>query len=61
MSTTTTYKNVSEADQTLVGFGVIPAGDTVEADQEINHPAFEQVEPGDQKEVKSKREVGDGK
>lgn len=51
---TTTYKNVSEADQTLVGFGVIGAGDTVETDREINHPAFEQVEA---EEVKGKKEV----
>lgn len=41
---TTTYKNVSEADQTLVGFGVVRAGDTVETEQEINHPAFDQVD-----------------
>lgn len=48
---TTTYKNVSEADHTLVGFGVVRAGETVETDQEINHPAFEQV---DGKAVKRK-------
>lgn len=62
MSTTTTYKNVSEAGQTLVGFGVIAAGETVATDQEINHPAFKQVEPDDHKEVKGKKkEVNDGK
>lgn len=49
---TTTYKNVSEADHTLVGFGVVRAGETVETDQEINHPAFEQV---DAKAVKGKK------
>ena len=60
MSTTTTYKNVSEADHTLVGFGVVKAGDTVETDQEINHPAFEQVDTP--KEVNSKKkEVGDAR
>lgn len=48
---TTTYKNVSEADHTLVGFGVVRAGETVETDQEINHHAFEQV---DGKAVKRK-------
>lgn len=49
---TTTYKNVSEADHTLVGFGVVRAGETVETDQEINHAAFEQV---DAKAVKGKK------
>lgn len=57
MSTTTTYKNVSEADQTLVGFGVIAAGDTIETSEVITHPAFEVVEPekrsAKQKEVKA--------
>ena len=49
---TTTYKNVSEADHALVGFGVVRAGETVETDQEINHAAFEQI---DAKVVKGKR------
>lgn len=30
---TTTYKNFSEADHTLVGFGVVRVGDAVETEQ----------------------------
>ena len=41
MSTTTEYKNTSEADHTLVGFGVVKAGETVTTSGEINHPAFQ--------------------
>lgn len=39
------YKNVSKVDQTLVGFGIVEAGVTIETTEEINHPAFEEVTP----------------
>lgn len=47
------YKNVSGIDQTLVGFGIVDAGVTIETTEEINHPAFEEVQP-----VKEKKNDG---
>lgn len=35
-----TYKNVSELDQDLVGFGEVKAGDVIETDREIHNPNF---------------------
>jgi len=38
-----TYKNVSDQEQSLIGFGVVAAGKTIETDSEIHNPNFIEV------------------
>lgn len=41
------YKNVSEADQLVVGFGVVAAGDIIEVEEAFDNPNFELVGQAD--------------
>lgn len=44
------YKNISGYEQALIGFGVVPAGETIKLSEKLINPNFE--------EVKSKNEAG---
>ena len=38
-----TYKNISNQDQSVIGVGLVKAGETIEVDEPLENPNFEQV------------------
>lgn len=50
------YKNVSDQDLNLVGFGFIKAGETIETDRPVFNPNFEEVKSHQTPEVKPSTE-----
>lgn len=55
------YRNITDQDLTLIGFGTVAAGESVETDVELINPNFERV--SDTKHAKSNvnKDDGDGK
>ena len=40
------YKNVSDMEQSLIGFGVVAAGDEIETDRAVENPNFKFIGDG---------------
>lgn len=57
--TTHHYKNITDQDLVLVGFGVVAAGETIESEVLIESPNLEAVSDV-KKKAKLNKEDGDG-
>ncbi len=48
------YKNITNQDHSVIGFGIVKAGDTIESEWPIQNPNFERVEKEESKKRSNK-------
>jgi hypothetical protein len=58
--TTHRYKNITDQELVLVGFGVLAVGETIETEEVIENPNLETLNDAKTKKSKLNKEDGDG-
>ena len=54
------YQNITDQDLTLIGVGMVAAGESVETDVELVNPNFERVSDTKRAKANVSKEDGDG-